>query len=149
MAGVNTLPLSFGKVYTKTAAITVARTGETDIASPADATDLRELFEADVNHGGYDTIEYQVVTTSGSPTQVASKILIWETDNAGANARVVRQIAVAAGSAISTSVAGQNGIITMNRADLQDGVKVFVTVTVVTTNCQWNFTIRAGQFEAQ
>lgn len=145
---VNTLPLSFGNVESNTKVISVARTGETEIASPADGTDLRELFEAGVNSGGYDTIEYQVVQ-SAAATQAASKILIWETDNAGANARVVRQITVAAGSAMSTTVAGQNGIIQFNRADLQDGVKVFVSVTVVTTNCLWNFTIRAGQFTAQ
>jgi hypothetical protein len=145
---VNTLPLSFGKVETATKVITVARTGETEIASPSDGTDLRELFVAGTNGGGYDTIEYQVVQ-SAAATQAASKILIWETDTAGANARVVRQVAVAAGSAMSTTVAGQNGIITFNRADLKSGVKVFVSVTVVTTNCQWNFTLRGGQFEAQ
>ena len=146
---VNTLPLSFGKVTTTTAAITVAKTAETDISSPADATDLRLLFTAGTNGGGIDTIEYQVVTTSGSPTQAASKINIWETDTSGANARIVRQVIVAAGSAISTTVAGQNGIITFNRADMASGTKVFVTVTVVTTNCQWNFTCRGGQFESQ
>lgn len=146
---VNTLPLSFGKVTTSTKAITTARTGETDIASPSDASDLRELFVAGVNGGGIDTIEYQVVTTSGSPTQLASKILIWETDTTGGNARVIRAVTVAAGSAISTTVAGQNGIITFNRADMASGTKVFVSVTVVTTNCQWNFTCRGGQFEAQ
>jgi hypothetical protein len=145
---VNTLPLSFGQVYSKTAQISVARTGETVIASPADATDLRQLLEANVNGSGYDTIEYQVVYSTAA-TQAASKILIWETDDTGANAQVVRQIAVAAGSAQSTTVAGQNGIIVFNRADLQDGVKVFVSVTVVTANCLWNFTIRAGHFTAQ
>jgi hypothetical protein len=145
---VNTLPLSFGKVFSATKVISVARTGETEIASPADATDIRELFEAGTNGGGYDTIEYQVVQSSAA-TQAASKILIWETDNTGANARVVRQVAVSAGSAMSATVTGQNGIITFNRADLQAGVKVFVSVTVVTTNCLWNFNIRAGQFEAQ
>jgi len=146
---VNTLPLSFGKVATITAAITVAKTAETDIASPADATDLRLLFTAGTNGGGYDTIEYQVITTSGSPTQLASKINIWETEADGTDARIVRQVTVAAGSAISTTVAGQNGIITFNRADMPSGTKVFVTVTVVTANCQWNFTCRGGQFDAQ
>jgi hypothetical protein len=145
---VNTLPLSFGSVFTATKTISVARTGETEIASPTDGTDLRELFEAGVNGSGYDTIEYQVVYSTAA-TQAASKILIWETDNTGANARVIRQVAVAAGSAMSTTVAGQNGIIQFNRADLQSGVKVFVSVTVVTTNCLWNFTIRAGSFTAQ
>jgi hypothetical protein len=146
---VNTLPLSFGKVETKTAAVTTAKTAETDIGSPADAADLRLLFTAGTNGGGYDTIEYQVVSTSGTPTQLASKINIWETDSSGANARIVRQVAVGVGSAISTTAIGQNGIIQMNRADLPSGTKVFTSVEVVTANCQWNFTLRGGQFEAQ
>lgn len=146
---VNTLPLSFGKVATTTAAITVAKTAETDIASPADATDLRLLFTAGTNGGGIDTIEYQVISTTGTPTQAASKIMIWETEADGTDARIVRQVAVAAGSAISTTAAGQNGIITFNRADMPSGTKVFVTVSVVTANCQWNFTCRGGQFDAQ
>ncbi len=147
---VNTLPLSFGKVATTTAAVTVAKTSEADIASPADATDLRLLFTAGTNGGGIDTIEYQVVDGgSADPTQAASKINIWETGADGTDARIVRQVAVSAGSAISTTVAGQNGIITFNRADYPSGTKVFVSVTVVTTNCQWNFTCRGGQFDAQ
>jgi hypothetical protein len=146
---VNTLPLSFGKVETKTAAVTTALTAETDVASPADAADFRLLFTAGTNGGGIDTIEFQVVTTSGTPTQAASKINIWETDNAGANARIVRQVPVSAGSAINAINAGQNQIITFNRADYQAGVKVFVSVTVVTADCQWNFTCRGGQFDAQ
>lgn len=146
---VNTLPLSFGQVESYTKEISVARTGETVIASPASATDQADLFTAGTNGGGYDTIEYQFCISSGTPTQAATKILIWETDTSGANARVVRQIAVAAGSAMGTTVAGQNGIITFNRADLKSGQKVFATVTVVTTNVICNLTIRAGQFEAQ
>jgi len=51
---VNTLPLSFGQVFSKTAQVSVARTGETVIASPADATDMRELFEAGTEGSGYD-----------------------------------------------------------------------------------------------
>ena len=146
---VNSLPLSFGKVESYTKEISVSRTGETVIASPSPGTDLVELFTAGTNGGGQDIVEYQVCTSSGSPTQVATKILIWESDSAGANARCVRQIAVAAGSAISGSVIGQNGIITFNRADYQAGVKVFASVPTVTTNCIWNFTLRGGQFEAQ
>jgi len=147
---VNTLPLSFGTVTTTTAAITVAKTAEAEIASPADATDLRLLFTAGANGGGYDTIEYQVVDSGAAdPTQAASKICIWETEADGTDARIIRQVAVAAGSAISTTVIGQNGIITFNRADMASGTKVFVSVTVVTANCTWNFTCRGGQFTAQ
>jgi hypothetical protein len=146
---VNTLPLSFGKVESTTAAITVAKTAETDIASPADATDLRLLFTAGTNGGGIYTIEYQVISTSGTPTQAASKIMIWETKADGTAARIVRQVPVAVGSAINTTANGQNGIITFNRADYPSGVLVFVSVSVVTANCQWNFTCRGGQFEAQ
>ena len=146
---VNTLPLSFGKVESYTKEISTARSGETAISSPSAGTDLAELFTAGTYGGGYDTIEYQVCISSGTPTQAAAKILIWETDTSGANARIVRQIQVSAGSAQGTTVAGQNAIITFNRADLKAGVKVFASVTVVTTNCIWNLTIRAGQFEAQ
>lgn len=146
---VNTLPLSFGKVETTTADITTARTGEVVIASPSAGTDLALLFTAGTNGGGIDTIEYQVSTSSGTPTQLASKIIVWETEADGSDARVVRQVAVAVGSAISTSVAGQNGIITFNRADYPSGVKLFVSVTVVTANCVWSFTCRGGQFQAQ
>jgi hypothetical protein len=143
---VNQIPLSGGKPETKTVEISTARTGVDVIASPSGGADLGLLFEASTNGGFYDSIEYQVI---GTGTQAAFNIYIWETDTTGANARIVRAYQVAAGIAMTNTVIGQKNILTFNRADLQDGIKVFVSQSVVSSNCKTNYTIRAGQFEAQ
>jgi peptidoglycan hydrolase-like protein with peptidoglycan-binding domain len=143
---VNVVPLSAGKVETYTKEISTARTGVDEIASPSDGVDLRLLFTAGTNGGFYDSIEYQVF---GTGTQAAFNIYIWETDSAGANARIVRGYQVEGGSAMSNTVIGQKNILGFTRADLQPGVKVWVSQSVVSANCKCNYTIRAGQYEAQ
>jgi len=143
---VNQIPLSFGIPYTSSVEISTSRTGIDTIASPSDGTDLRKLFEAGTNGGGYDSIEYQVI---GTGTQAAFNIYIWETDNTGANAKIIRTISVGGGSAMSNTVRGQNAIISFSRADLQSGVEVWISQSVVSSNCKTVYTLRGGQFESQ
>jgi hypothetical protein len=143
---VNQIPLSGGKAESHTVEISTARTGVDVIASPSDGADLRLLFTAGTNGGFVDTIEYQVF---GTGTQAAFLIYIWETDNAGADAKIFRAISVTGGSAMSNTVRGQNAIIEINRGDFQAGKEVWVSQSVVSANCKCNYTVRAGQFEAQ
>ncbi len=116
------------------------------IASPADAADLRELFEAGPNGGSVDEVGYQVV---GTGTQAASLVYVWKTDNTGANAEIVNIFTVAAGSAMTNTVKGQTDRWYPNYENLDDGVKIFITVSVLSTNCEFVVFLNGGQFEAQ
>jgi hypothetical protein len=142
----NQIPLSGGKPETNTVEISVARTAVAIIASPVDGTDLRRLFTAGLNGGFYDSIEYQV---AGTGTQASFNIYVWETDNAGANAKMIRGYTIGAGSAMGATVIGQKGVLSFVRADLQTGVQVWISQSVVSASCVCNYTIRAGQFETQ
>lgn len=144
---VNQIPLSAGKASTSTVNISVAKTDTSVVASPADATDFRLLFTAGTNHGYYDGIQIQWI---GSGTQAAHVIDIWETDSAGLNARIVESFEFAAmGGAISSVVAGTKSFLSFPFANLQAGVKVFISSRVVSGSCSLNATLRGGQFEAQ
>lgn len=142
----NTIPLSGGIPESNVVEISVARTGVDQIASPVDGTDLRLLFTAGANGGFVDSLEYQVV---GTGTQAQFNMYIWETLNDGTNARIVRAVTVAAGSAMSATQIGQRGIILFSRADLQAGKEYWISQSVVSASCKTNYTVRAGQYQAQ
>jgi hypothetical protein len=138
--------LSGGKGETIIKNLSVAKTSNAEIGAPADATDLRELFTAGSNGGFIDEFFYQVI---GTGTQAAFLIHIWKTDAAGANARLWKNIQVATGSAQSTTTPGQSSSLYLNFENLQAGVKIFASVTVVSSNCTINVGVNGGQFESQ
>jgi hypothetical protein len=143
---VNNIPLSGGKAESTAVEISTARTSVDVIASPSAGADLGLLFTAGTNGGFVDYIEYQVF---GTGTQAAFLIYLWQTLADGTNARIFRTISVNGGSAMSNTVRGQNGIIEIARGDYQAGVEIWVSQSVVSANCKTNYTVRAGQFEAQ
>jgi hypothetical protein len=144
---VNTIPLSSGKAYSKTVNVSTAKTDTSVVASPSDGSDFRELFEAGTNGGHYDGILIQWI---GTGTQALHVVDVWETDTSGANARVVSSHQLTAMSAaISTTNPGTREFIPFNFSNLQNGIKVFISSRVVSTNCTMNATLRGGQFEAQ
>ena len=139
--------LSGGLPETITKNISTANTATAEVASPADASDFREIFEAGVNGGFYDGILIQWI---GTGTQTAHIIYIWETDSAGANARIVEgHTFTTMSAAISATNLGTKRFLPYNFANLTPGTKVFVSSTVVSASCSCNVTLRGGQFESQ
>jgi len=126
--------------------VSVANTSNAAVASPADATDFRLLFTAGTNGGFIDEIIYQVI---GTGTQAAALMNIWQTEADGSDARVIKTVTIAAGSAQSTIVAGQSASTSFQFKNLQAGVEVYVSFTVVSASCTWNVVVNGGQFEAQ
>jgi len=143
---VNNSPVFAGIASSKTVNVSVAKTTDTEIGAPADATDLRLLFTAGVNGGAYYRLLWNVVGT-GTPTNAI--IHLWETDETGANARVVQSFFTPTGLAISTTQSGSSGFADFKSAELQAGQKVFVSVTALAANTTLNVTLRSAQFTAQ
>lgn len=143
---VNNSPVYAGIASSKTVNVSVARTTDTEIGAPADATDLRLLFTAGTNGGAYYRLLWNVV---GTGTPAAAVINLWETDETGANARVVQSFYNTAGLAISTTQTGTTGYADFKSAELQAGQKVFVSITVLAANTTLNVTLRSAQFTAQ
>jgi hypothetical protein len=138
--------LSGGKADGLIKRVTAARTGVTTIASPADATDLRLIFEAGTNGGFVDEVGYRFV---GTGTQAATLVYVWLTDTSNANAEIIHSFTVAAGSAMSNTVPGQTNKLNPSFWNLASGRKVYVSVSVLSTNCECVVWALGGQFEAQ
>lgn len=138
--------LSGGKAESNVVNVSVANTSNAAVASPADATDFRLLFTAGTNGGFIDEIIYQVI---GTGTQAAALMNIWQSEADNTDARVIKTVTIAAGSAQSSTVAGQSASTSFQFKNLQAGVKVYVSFTVVSASCTWNVVCNGGQFEAQ
>lgn len=135
-----------GKPISPIVNLSVAKSSNAVEAAPVDATDFRLLFTAGAEGGFIDAIDYQFV---GTGTPGAAILNIWVTDNAGANARVMRSITVAAGSAMTTSVPGPFIQTAFNFANLEPGCKVFCSITALAANTTLNVIAWAGQYTAQ
>lgn len=138
--------LSAGKASSVIANISTARTGVDNIASPADGTDLRKVFDANATNGGCVLeVGYRVI---GTGTQAASLVYVWLTDSAGANAKIIDIFTVAAGSAMSNTVPGQTETKTYTFKNLEPGCDIWMSVSVVSASCSFNVWCMGGQFES-
>jgi hypothetical protein len=123
-----------------------ANTSNAVVASPADSGSFRELYECTTPEGAKITlIDFQFI---GTGTSSAGILNIWITDNAGANAMVRKtfQFGLASG-AISTTLAGVNAEIPFLDFQVQDGQKIFVSVTTLAANTTLNVAASVGEFE--
>lgn len=141
----NSKPLFGSTPLTTIANVSVAKTSLVEIASPADAPDLRLLYTAPTDGGFIDAIDYQAI---GTGTPAASIMNIWITDTAGANARIWQMITVASGSAISTTVKGVSGSQGLNYMNLKAGQKIFASFTALASNITYNVTAFCGDYTA-
>lgn len=143
---VNNKPIFGGQPLVTIKNVSVAYTSLTGVTAPADATNFRMVFSAGTNGGFVDAIDYQAV---GTGTPGASIMNIWVTDTTGANALVNHMYTVAAGSAISTTVAGASVSNTLYFMNLAAGQAVYATFTALAANISYNVTAYAGQFTSQ
>lgn len=138
--------LSGGKADGLIKRITTARTSVATIASPADAVDLREIFVAGTNGGFIDEIGYNVV---GTGTQAASLVYIWRTTTSNSNAEIIYAFTVAGGSAMTNTVKGQTERWYPPFENIASGERIYISASIISTNCEFVVWARGGQFEAQ
>lgn len=125
--------------------LSTANTSNAVVASPADAADFRLLYTCSIPEGAKCTlVAFQFV---GTGTPAAGVFNIWATDSIGNNARVIRTYSfpVSAG-AISTTVAGLYVEIPFQDLQLQNGQKLFVSVTTLASNTTLNVRASIGEF---
>lgn len=127
--------------------IDTANTSYANVASPSDSGSFRQLYQCSIADGAKCTlISYQFIATTGTPTPSAGVFNIWLTDTSNANARLVRSIAFAAGSAMSTTVPGPYNEIVINDLQLQNGQRLYVSVTTLAANSTLNVRASIGEF---
>jgi len=141
----NQRPVFALKPVTPTANLSGANTATAAVASPADGTDFRLLYTCGVTEGAKLTLlAYQFIGT-GTPS--AGIFYIWITDTAGANARIIRSSAfLALSGAISTTLPGQYAELTFSDLQIQNGQKIFVSVTTLAANTTLNVRASLGEF---
>lgn len=125
--------------------LSTANTSNAVVASPSDAADFRLLYDCTVAEGSKITlIALQFI---GTGTPAAGILNIWLTNSSGANARVIRMYAFAAASgAISTTVIGPYAEIAFQDLQIQNGQKLFVSVTTLAANTTLNVRASIGDF---
>jgi len=130
---------------TPTANISVANTATAAVASPADATDFRQVYQCSTIEGSKITlIAYQFIGT-GTPS--AGIFNIWLTDTSNANARVIRSVAVSvAAGAITTTLPGPYAELTFSDFQLQNGQRIYVSLTTLAANTTLNVRASIGDF---
>lgn len=143
---VNNQPLFGGIPIVNVKNVSIAKTSLSEIASPVDATDLRLVFTAGANGGFIDSVDYQAI---GTGTPGATIMNVWVTDEANANARIVKSLAVPAGSGISTINPGISGSLVFAYMNLAYGQNVYISFTVLAANVTYNVTSFGGQYSAQ
>ena len=126
--------------------LSAANTSNAEVASPSDSTSFRLLYTCPVAAGSkVTTISLQYV---GTGTVSAAVFNIWLTDAAGANARVVRSIAIPlAAGAISTTSPGYFLSIPLLDSQLQQGQRIYVSVTTLAANTTLNVSASIGDFD--
>jgi hypothetical protein len=124
--------------------LSTANTTNAVVASPTDAADFRELYTCAIPEGAKVTnISIQYIGT-GTPS--AALFNIWLTNSSGANARVIRMITVPAGGTISTTVPGSFISTTFLDFQVQNGQKIFVSLTTLAANTTLNVYASIGEF---
>jgi hypothetical protein len=130
---------------TPTANLSVANTANAVVASPTDGTDFRQVYQCSTVEGSKITlIAYQFIGT-GTPS--AAIFNIWLTDTSNANARVIRSVAVAvAAGAISTVLPGPYAELTFSDFQLENGQRIYVSLTTMAANTTLNVRASIGDF---
>jgi hypothetical protein len=124
--------------------IDTANTSNAAVATPTDSGSFRELYSCAVAEGAKCTLIGLQFVGTGTPS--AAILNIWLTDSSGANARVIRMQVIAAGSAISTTVPGQFLEIAFPDFQIQNGQKIFVSLTTLAANTTLNVRASIGEF---
>ena len=116
------------------------------IASPTSTTDFRELIESPVGSGGtyISRIDYLVTATSGTPASAAARFNLWITDTSGLNARILQSIQLPVVAAINTTIPGAGNTTFYEQLVLEEGQKLYGSVTVLTANTQLNVIVFGG-----
>jgi hypothetical protein len=124
--------------------IDTANTSNAAVATPTDSGSFRELYSCAVAEGAKcTTIAMQFVGT-GTPS--AAILNIWLTDSSGADARVIRMQTIVSGSAITSTVPGQFLEIIFPDFQIQNGQKIFVSLTTLAANTTLNVRASIGEF---
>jgi hypothetical protein len=124
--------------------IDTANTSNAAVATPTNSGSFRELYSCAVPEGAKCTlIGFQFIGT-GTPS--AAILNIWLTDSSGANARVIRMQTIVLGAAITTTVPGQFLEIAFFDFQIQNGQKLFVSLTTLAANTTLNVRASIGEF---
>jgi hypothetical protein len=125
--------------------IDTANTSNAAVATPTDSGSFRELYSCAVAEGAKcTTIAMQFVGT-GTPS--AAILNIWLTDSSGANARVIfMQVSPLQSGAISNTLPGQYIEIPFLDFQIQNGQKIFVSLTTLAANTTLNVRASIGEF---
>lgn len=144
------MPANFRPVFalspkTPFANLSAANTATAAVASPSDSTSFRNLYTCAVTEGAKLTlITYQFIGT-GTPS--AGIFYVWLTDTSNANATIIRSVLFSAGSgAISTTLPGPYAEITFSDLQLQNGQRIYVSVTTLAVNTTLNVRASIGEF---
>ena len=120
----NTKPIFALSPETRLATITATTTDK----SGATTTNIKDLVTATTDGTKVTQIIYKHIGNSG-----AGILLVWVTDTAGANPRLLAESTYAAVTS-SATVATAGGTLVFNDLQLKSGQKIQVGATVVTTN---------------
>lgn len=144
------MPANFKPVFALTPKspvvnLSAANTSNAVVASPSDSTSFRELYACATAEGSKITlIAYQFIGT-GTPS--AGIFNIWLSSTSNTNAQVIRSVAFSAASgAISTTLAGPYAELAFTDFQIQNGQRLYVSVTTLAANTTLNIRASIGDF---
>lgn len=142
----NNWSLYGGIPVSKIANVSTADTSNAVKAAPSDGAALRLLLTGATEGSFINEIDVQPIGT-GTPN--ACIMHLWKTDNAGANAQVFRSIVIPVSAAISTTVPGTFQATVFNLENIEAGVAIYVSFTLIAANTSYNVTLLGGHFTKQ
>ena len=130
------------------ATVSVANTSGSTVTNPVDSTSFRELIVAPAGGTYVSRIDYLVTATSGTPASAAARFNLWITDTSGLNARILQSIQLPVVAAINTTIPGAGNTAFFEQLVLQEGQKLYASVTVLTANTELNVIVFGGNLVA-
>ena len=130
------------------ATVSVANTSGSTVTNPVDSTSFRELIVAPAGGTYVSRIDYLVTATSGTPASAAARFNLWITDTSGLNARILQSIQLPVVTAINTTTPGAGNTAFFEPLVLQEGQKLYASVTVLTANTELNVIVFGGNLVA-
>ena len=126
------------------ATVSVANTSGSTVTNPVDSTNFRELIVAPAGGTYVSRINYLVTATSGTPASAAARFNLWITDTSGLNARILQSIQLPVVAAINNTIPGAGNTAFYEQLVLQEGQKLYASVTVLTANTELNVIVFGG-----
>lgn len=126
------------------ATVSVANTSGSTVTNPVDSTNFRELIVAPAGGTYVSRIDYLVTATSGTPASAAARFNLWITDTSGLNARILQSIQLSVVAAINNTIPGAGNTAFFEQLVLQEGQKLYASVTVLTANTELNVIVFGG-----